>query len=424
MSARHAGATLLIAALAAPAAAQAQTWSEPVTIDRGRGPARVATPVVVPGANGQSTAAWVRRAPGGSALMGRVGTLRAARYMTVHSSRRRIADPALLTSTGSALFAWRWNATGDAWRIRTRAASTRTLKGGPLQTLTRATPTAGPPSFIGSTGGTRLAWQRGTSSPTVEVARPGAGGRFAGTVRYLIPGLVEADATVTARGAVVVAYTKLVEGEQEPRLTIATQGATGLRDVAAFGGRLRAEDPAVAGDRAGRIVVAGVESTGVTQRVVVATRAPGETAFTEPVALTGDDVLSRFVRVVPKSDGAVLVSWLEEDAAVSPGSPPSRIMVASLGGGARQLSRAGEGASDYAVAVDGRGNAHFVYRSGEPGLLRAVTVSDAEVVGRARRVTAAGERAGAFSVGASAGGAVAVAWTSANGREIRLAERR
>jgi hypothetical protein len=369
------------------------------------------------------TTAWVRRNGSANSIVARFASGGRFRQVQVHAARRDIASPTLLQDGPVAVFAWQQRA-GLTTDVRARAIVNGSF--GLLQNLTGGSLSAGGPAFVSGPDGVRLAWLRGERSPKVEIGRLGPRGRFVGTTIYDIPGLVDADVALTRDNRALVAYTKLVGANPNPRVTLAEQGPNGLRDTVQFNDRGAASDPTVAIDGLGRTILMWAEmKDGVSQSIYVAVRPRGATEFSEPREFA-DGVVVRALEILPSSDGDVLLSWLETPSSMTPDSVGARLRVGTLDDGVAVLSQPGRWVINYGVAVDGAGAAHFAWNTGQAraaGPLYSATVTPSGV-GLPRRVTAPGEWARSFSIGASAGGRVAAAWATGDGRRIRQSRRR
>lgn len=416
----------LFAAAALPATAAAESWTTPATLDRAPAGGRLSSPAIAVGGDGATSAAWVESRSGAYAL--RASTIKGntATPWLVQQSRRRIDAPAILTDGALSLFAWQYF-DGNAFRIGTRSLNASRRKLGPLQFLTRSVPDASGPAFIGGTGGVRLAWLRGDAEPDLQLARPNSTGRFSATVRYDIEGAEDIDATVTTGNRVAAAFTRRLPGETAASVAVAVQGLDGLTEVASFANRDPASDPTIAADDEGRLVVAWTELVGgVAERVVVATREPGATTFSEPVEL-GTGTLVKDLALLPKSDGDTLVTWISSPAGVASGDDRGTLTVSTVTGGARAVNVPGQDVTSYAASTDGKGAAFLAWRTdaaGSGGPLYAARINAAELISSPRRrVTPSGERATSFSLGVSAKGVARLAWTTVGGRAVRMSRR-
>ena len=420
MSVRSVLAALLAGAGILPPAVLADSWSPPSTVDRATAGFRVRGPVVASSA-AATTVAWVRSKPSLNVLRARTATRAGVtRDWVVRASRTGITRPTLLTGGGVGVVAWRWF-TGRTYRVEARSLHLGSGRVGPLQRLSAAKPDASAPTFVGGDGGVRLAWLRLGLEPDLQVASPERTGRFASTVRYDVEGVRELDATVASGDRLAVAFTRRLPGQTSPSVGVALQGLEGLAEIATFDGRPGAEEPGVAVDSRGRLVVAWTQTTeNGLEQVYTAVRERGASRFGDPVLVetTGsvDDLA-----IVPKADGDTLLTWLSSGTI-----GPTSLVAASLTGGSRTLNASTDDVTGYAVTTDARGSAHIAYRADGPGtggLLYATRVGPTELISAPRRVTAPGERASSFSIGASPRGTARVAWTRAGGTAIRTARR-
>jgi hypothetical protein len=398
--------TALLLALA-PAGAGAQ-WSAPTSLDRGE----VRTPSVALDTRGRIAASWLK----GSSIRAWQSSHR--RLVTVQRSEQRFSPPVVALASSGAVVGW-----ARAGRVEARRLSAS----GRLLTKSRLSgdgPAAFDPTWVGGTGGTVLAWLRGTSEPDIQVAVPRSDGRFAGTIRYDIDGLRDADMSTTRSGGLLVAYTRLVPGATQLVVAEQTAGTTRLRDVVRMPTTGVPRNPAVAVTTSGRSYVAWTEGDPAGGHRLLVSRRERGGAFGAPVTLATGAFAGQ-VALVPKSDGAVLASWVARTRFAQ--SSPGVLRVALADGGAvSNVSAAGEAVERYTAAVDGAGGAHFVWWNDiqvEPGgPVTTRPVDAAERLGARRRLSAPGERAVSLSA-AAAGRRVVVAWGTAGGRAIRAVER-
>lgn len=391
---------LFVLALSAEASA---AWRGAVTLDS----AAVRSASVAVDDQGRAAAAWIR----GDTVRARVG----GRVVDVQSSGGRLEGATIGVGPRNAIV---------AWTRRGRVEARRVSYGGGVslrQRLSGDGPAAFGPDWVGGT----LAWLRGTDEPDLQLAVPRRDGRFEGTIRYDIDGLLDVDLAPSRAGGLVAAFTR--ERGSDVDIVVAEQaaGRARLRDVFTPETAGLPRDPAVAVSATGRTVVAWTEGDREAggERIMVAARPRGG-SFGAPAPLaTG--VYATQLALVPKADGSVLAAWIASQrfAETSPGI----LRVADVNDGVvRNVSAAGEEVERWAGAVDGRGIAHFAWWSdsaSEPGGPVFTRVVDAQERLQTRyRLTPLGERATSLSLAAGARGEAAALWTRAGGG-LRMALR-
>jgi hypothetical protein len=415
-------ATVFASLLIAPAASHAaKPWGAAETVSRAPG-----APAVALGLDGRGAIGWGAK----HAMYGarRSATRGFGQPFSLYREQIADADPAVaLDRDGNALFAFRRLLESNH---RILAATLR-----PSGSRTSAFSLSGPgssannPAFATPPAGTlselpTLAWWRREGPPggepnRVQFARS-VGGRLLAADNDTLPGAAQASYAELPDGSVVAATTALgvpVIATRPPGGVLSAPQPVSSNTRSFWGA-----DVATGPD--GTVAVAWRDSDGGINRIFVAVRRPGATAFDAPVLLSVARDRAQDPSVVVTLGGVVRVAYLAVGITGTP-SGGGRLLLATPGEPKRTVTPAGQLASDFDIAADGRGGVTLAWTRREPGHGGGAAFARAArpdgVLGSIKTLTAPGERALDLDLAAGVSGEALVAWQS--GSRVRAAYR-
>jgi hypothetical protein len=414
-------AAMVSVALIAPAASHAaKPWGAAETVSRAPG-----TPAVALGPDGRAAIVWGAR---GKAYGSRRSTTHGfGRPFSLYGEQIADADPAVaFDRDGNALFAFRRLLESNhrilAATLRPSGSRTSAFSlSGPGSSANRptfATPPAGTLSELPT-----LAWWRREGPPGGEPSRVqfarSVGGRLLVAENDALPGGAQANYAELPDGSVVAATTTL-----------------GVPSIATRppGGALSAPQPVSSHTRSfwgadvatgpdGTVAVAWRDGDLGINRIFVAVRRPGATAFDAPVLLSVARDYALDPRVVVTLGGVVRVAYLARGQGKQ--SDGGQLRLATPGEQSHTVTPGAQIARDFDIAADGRGGVTLAWTRQESrhagGAAFARAARPDGVLGSIQTLTSAGERARDLDLAVGIRGEALAAWQS--GSRLRAAYR-
>lgn len=410
-----------VAALVIPAAAMAITWSLPAADISTEG-ATDGVPTSVTGADGVTTALWYFGSPGVPTVYAAVRPRPGAAFLPPAQisspgswSYVPLGGGLAVAPDGATTAVWWELQSGPRTAVKaaTRAAGATSFSA-PVTVAIEDDYTAATSIAIGRDGATTVAWQV-LAAGAVRVASRAPGATAFGPATTIVTGVDTADTTavgIAADGTTTVMWNEVVGGFEQVKAAVRPAGSASFGPPQALSAQgLQAVYPVMAVTPDGRATV--VWNVATNSEVQTATRAAGASDFGPAVTLSTTPAPT-LPRVAAGENGATSVVWSQ-----SVGNTAGQVMLATQAPGATAFGAAEpvspllglEPQQDVAMAPDGATTVLWRSESEADVVVNAATrPAGATVFGPVSTLSAAGVRATGPRLSVSPTGAATTTW--------------